>query len=111
MRGLLLIAIVLFAYNVNAITINEIMYNPEDSDNNKEYVEVILDDYLNLSGYKIEDLNSEDILEELKFVDNNFALIVEEGFNFTNINASYSAWSTINDNICSNFYFSSINYF
>ncbi|MDP6642370.1 MAG: lamin tail domain-containing protein, partial [Candidatus Nanoarchaeia archaeon] len=82
------------------VVINEIMYNPSSSDNNNEYVELILDSFVNLTGYKIQDLKSEDILVELKSVNNNFALIVEEDFDFSDIEASvYSVGATIGNNL------------
>ncbi len=82
------------------VFINEIMYNPEGDDNNNEYIEIILDSYINLTNYKIQDLSSEDSLQELKFVDNEFALIVEEGFSFNDINSSvYSVGTTIGNNL------------
>ncbi len=83
-----------------SVIINEIMYNPSSSDNNNEYVELILDSFVNLTGYKIQDLKSEDILIELKSVNNNFALIVEEDFDFSDIEASvYSVGATIGNNL------------
>lgn len=83
---------------VTATEFSEIMYNPEGSDNNKEYIEVITD--LDLTGFTIQDQASEDTLELLQESDSNFALIVEEGFDYTGINASvYSAGATIGNNL------------
>jgi len=83
---------------VEALTINEINYNPEGNDNNREYLEVITE--LNLTGFIIQDANSEDILEPLKEINSTYALIVEEGFDYTNINASiYSAGAAIGNNL------------
>ncbi|MBT6995395.1 hypothetical protein HN953_02100, partial [Candidatus Woesearchaeota archaeon] len=42
------------------LEITEIMYNPEGSDNNKEYLEIYTD--LNLENYTIKDLYSQDTL-------------------------------------------------
>ncbi|QQG39256.1 MAG: lamin tail domain-containing protein [Candidatus Woesearchaeota archaeon] len=97
---LLILVFLLIIPNSYAFVINEIMYNPEGDDNNNEYLEIILDSYINLSGYKIQDSISEDSLQELQYVNNNFALIVEEGFNFTGINSSvYSVGATIGNNL------------
>jgi len=80
------------------LAINEVMYNPEGNDNNREYVEVYTD--LNLSGFTIEDLSSQDILEPLRHAQSNYSIIVEEGFNFTDINANvYSAGATIGNSL------------
>ncbi len=82
------------------IYINEIMYNPEGNDNNKEYIEIFYDEIINLTNYIIEDKDSQDNLTLLFYYENNYALIVEEEFNYTDINASiYSAGSTIGNNL------------
>ncbi|MBU1199425.1 MAG: lamin tail domain-containing protein [Nanoarchaeota archaeon] len=94
----LLLLICLSAQLVWGININEIMYNPSGSDNNKEFVEIFGTD--NLTGYTIGDLASNDTLELIKFFQGNFSLIVEEGFNHTNINCSiYNAGATIGNNL------------
>ena len=92
---------VLFIQPVLAeISINEIMFNPAGSDNNKEYVEVYSDEYVNLSNYIIEDYKSDDNLDCVFYFNNSYSLIVEEGFNYTGINASiYSVGATIGDNL------------
>ena len=78
--------------------INEIMYNPTGSDNNKEFVEILGTD--NLSGYTIGDLAGNDSLGLIKFFSGDISLIVEEGFNHTNLNCSvYSAGATIGNNL------------
>ena len=92
------IAILLMIPFVWGININEIMYNPLGSDNNYEFVEVI--GINNLSSYTIGDLASNDSLEMLKFVQGNFSLIVEEGFNYSDITCSvYSVGTTIGNNL------------
>jgi len=80
--------------------ITEVMYNPEGNDNNKEFIELFSDNMINLTGYSIEDSASKDILTLLSYYNSSYALIVEEGFNYTGINASiYSAGATIGNNL------------
>ncbi len=83
-----------------AISINEIMYNPIGDDNNKEFIEIALDTPANLSGFIIADRASNDTLTPLRMTDSRYALIVEDGFNLTGINASvYSVGGTIGNNL------------
>lgn len=82
--------------------ITEIMYNPMGDDNNKEFVEVLLDEPANLSGYIIGDTTSNDTLLPLIMREGAYALIVEEGFTISSINASasiYSAGNTMGNNL------------
>ncbi len=90
-----LILLLLIIPNTYAfLEITEVMYNPEGTDNNYEYVELKTD--MNLSNYSISDLQNEDLLILLQNSDSDYSLIVEEGFNYTGINATiYSAGSTI----------------
>ncbi|MFC1691848.1 hypothetical protein ACFL0W_06740 [Nanoarchaeota archaeon] len=101
--ALLLIFLSMLIPSVSALRINEVMYNPVDNDNNKEFIELYDDEVLlDLSNFTIGDLNQNDSLELVKFVDSNYALIVESGFiyDISNIDASvYSAGSTIGDNL------------
>jgi len=95
---LLVMSVILVISLALAIRINEVMYNPIGSDNNKEFVEILGTN--NLSGYIIGDPASNDSLELIRFVNRNISLIVEEGFNYTSINCSiYSAGSTIGNNL------------
>ena len=90
---------------VNALTITEIMYDPPSpgSDNNREYIEVLSEEQIDLSEYQIEDLDSSDNLTLLQQFNSSFYLIVEEGFNFTEINSTiYSAGATIGNNLNNN---------
>ncbi|MBT6995517.1 lamin tail domain-containing protein [Candidatus Woesearchaeota archaeon] len=78
--------------------ITVLMYNPEGSDNNKEYLEIYTD--LNLENYTIKDLYSQDTLTLIKQTNSSYSLIVEENFNHTNINATiYSVGATIGNNL------------
>ena len=100
MKKIILYTIVsLLIMQVNAIQITEIMYNPQGNDNNKEFIEI--EGTNNLSVYTIGDLEQNDTLNLLYYNENsNYSLIVEEGFNYTGINASiYSAGATIGDNL------------
>lgn len=84
----------------SAVNINEIMYNPEGSDNNHEYIELYSEDILNLSGYTVEDIDSSDILTLLRQEESDYYLIVEEGFNHSNISVNiYSAGATIGNGL------------
>lgn len=100
-----LLTLFLFIFIVNFVSadtlINEIMYNPEGRDNNQEFVELYLDNIINLENYIIQDEASQDILETLQFVDNsNYALIVEEGFDYEEIESSvYSIGATIGNGL------------
>jgi len=82
---------------VSAFTINEINYNPESYDNNQEYIEIYLENPTDITDYIVEDLESQDSLVLLKYNENsNYALIVEEGFDYSNLDCSvYSAGATI----------------
>lgn len=85
---------------VNALTITEVMYNPPGNDNNKEYIEIFSEEQIDLSEYQIEDIESSDNLTLLQQFNSSFYLIVEEGFNTTEINATiYSAGATIGNNL------------
>ncbi|MBT4630598.1 hypothetical protein HOC06_00005, partial [Candidatus Woesearchaeota archaeon] len=99
MRLILILAILLIIPNSLAILqITEIMYNPEGSDNNHEYIE--LETNINLTGFIIQDSSSEDVLELLKYIPSNYSLIVEEGFNHSKINATiYSIGATIGNGL------------
>ncbi|MDP4012791.1 MAG: lamin tail domain-containing protein [Candidatus Nanoarchaeia archaeon] len=95
MWRILIFLILVSTAEANVIT--EIFYNPDEEDNNQEYVEINLP---NLSGYTIYDLNSGDNLTLINYFDSNYSLIVEEGFNYSGINASiYSAGASIGNNL------------
>ncbi|MBU1974015.1 MAG: lamin tail domain-containing protein [Nanoarchaeota archaeon] len=95
-----LLIVILFSFSSLAIEINELMYDSEGSDNNNEFIEIYFENYLNLSGFIIADESSNDILIEINYINSNYALIVEEGFNNTNFNASiYSAGATIGNGL------------
>lgn len=80
--------------------ISEIMYNPEGSDNNHEYIEIYSDEIFNLTNFTIEDSSSQDNLKLLYYYPSNYFLIVEEGFNYSSINTSiYSAGKTIGNGL------------
>jgi len=83
-----------------SIKINEVMYDPEGTDNNKEFIEIYSDDEIDLSDFIIGDSSSNDSLTLLQHQDSHYYLITEEGFNLSGIEASvYSAGSTIGNNL------------
>src|SRR3989344_1140929 len=95
-----LITFVFLINIVNAITFNEVNYNPIGNDNNKEYAELFSQESINLSNYTIEDLSSSDTLTLLKSSNSNYYLIVEEGFDYSLIDANiYSAGPAIGNNL------------
>src|SRR3989344_1380752 len=101
-KGLIYLFMLIFSFSfVNAnVVINEVMYNPDGDDNNKEYIELFLENIINLDSWIIEDISSSDTLELLQFVNSSYALIVVEGFNYDGINASlYSSGATIGNNL------------
>lgn len=84
----------------NTPPINEIMYDPAGNDNDREFVEIVTDGFLNLSDYIIADAVSNDTLVGISYFPGSFSLVVEEGFNATNLNASiYSIGKTIGNNL------------
>jgi hypothetical protein len=80
--------------------VNEIMYNPEGNDNNKEFIEIYSDQNISLENNTFSDSESNDTLQLIKEFNSSYYLIVEEGFNCSGINASvYSAGTTIGNNL------------
>ena len=76
------------------------MYNPEGNDNNKEFIEIYSEENINLSNFIITDSDSNDSLTLLQYYDSVYYLITEEGFNFSDIEASvYSAGAAIGNNL------------
>ncbi len=97
---LLLILFCSLVLPVSAVQINEIMYNPGGDDNNREFVEIYFDEWTNLTGWIVADSNSNDTLAMLQSFNSSYALVVEDGFNYSGINASvYSAGATIGNNL------------
>lgn len=86
------------------VRINEIMYNPVGSDNNNEYVEIYFDENINFSYYFIGDFVNNDTLKLINNIKNNnknkFILIVEENFDYNNVNCPvYSAGKNIGNGL------------
>ena len=87
----------------HGLEISEVMYNPIGNDNNLEYVEVYSEDEINLSEYIFEDSSSSDTLHLLQFMDSRYYLIVEDGFNYSGLNASvYGAGASLGNNLNNN---------
>jgi len=96
----LLFLLILISYASADLIINEIMYNPEGNDNNKEFIEVYSNEPINLSGFIIADSKSNDTLTLLQYYDSDYALITEEGFNLSGVEISvYSAGAAIGNNL------------
>src|SRR3989344_4812207 len=95
-----LLLLVISLNGVAALEINEIMYNPASSDNNQEFVELFFETPTNLTGWRIADSASEDVLIPLMLRESIYAIIVEEGYNYSGINSSvYSVGATIGNNL------------
>ena len=93
---------IIFAFFVNAeLFINEVMYNQESEDNNKEFIEIYSNDISNFENYSIEDLSgSIDVLTRIKEINSTYSLIVESGFDYSNIEASvYIIGNTIGNGL------------
>jgi len=98
MFPVILFFMLLLTLEVNALLITEIMYNPEGKDNNREYVEVQTAE--RLDNYSLEDLKSMDILQLVQLSNSSYALIVEEGFDYSGINATiYTVGKTIGNGL------------
>ena len=99
MRILIIILILILVPQSDAfLEITEIMYNPEGADNNHEYIEIYSNE--NIQEYTIRDFISEDHLTLMKNISSDYILIVEEGFNHTNINSTvYTTGATIGNNL------------
>lgn len=94
------LGLILFSSVVLAeVRINEIMYDPSGSDNNKEFVEVYSNEG-DLSGWVIGDESSNDSLILLKQGTGDYYLIVEEGFDYSSLSCSiYSAGAAIGNGL------------
>ncbi|MFH1916321.1 MAG: hypothetical protein ABIJ21_03585 [Nanoarchaeota archaeon] len=71
------------------VYISEVMYNPPGPDNMKEWVEITGTD--NLSRQVIGDGFINDTLVLINFVEGNYSLVVEDGFDATSVNCSVYA--------------------
>jgi hypothetical protein len=100
LSGILILNNTGFCFAIPYAEINEIMYNPSGNDNNLEFVEIIYDNYQDMDGWTIGDLSSNDTLVLLQYKDSEYAIIVEEGYDYSSCNASvYSAGATIGNNL------------
>src|SRR3989344_5514945 len=94
----LLLVLLLLPFVSAETVINEVMYNPQGDDNNFEYVEIYSTE--RLDNYEITDLASSDSLILVKSYESDHHLIVEEGFNYSGIDANiYSVGATIGNNL------------
>ncbi len=90
----------------HALRINEVFFDPTGNDNNREFIEIFSEEFVNLSGWIIADSEANDTLIQVQHhskENEQYALIVEEGFNYSDSNASvYSAGATIGNNLNNN---------
>jgi hypothetical protein len=85
---------------VLGLEITEVFPNPVGSDNNKEFVEVYHEGSLNLEGFILGDIKSNDTLVLLQNGTGEHSIIVEEGYIFDGIAASvYSIGATIGNSL------------
>ncbi len=93
-------SVLLFCSYAKAQVINELFPNPDGDDNNHEFVEIYTEGFMNLSLYILGDEAGNDSLTALQYWNTSYSLIVEEYFNYSNINASvYSVGATIGNNL------------
>ena len=96
----LLLFLIYIEFSKADMYLNEVMYNPLGEDNNHEFIEIYFTHPENLTSYTIEDRISSDVLNQVQYKDSNYALIVEEGFNYSNLNATiYSIGATIGNGL------------
>ncbi len=101
---LVTVLVLVIAQCAYAMHISEVMYNPEGNDNNREFVEIYLDNNQSLVNWSIGDSSSNDTLEPLFLTDSSYALVVEEGYDYENSDVSYySAGATIGNNLNNDF--------
>lgn len=99
-----LIFVLVFILNIElvfgSIIINEVMYNPEGSDNNREFIE-LYSVPTNFTDYIISDGDSNDTLVLFYFNNNsNYSLIVEDDYLIETYNASiYKIGATIGNGL------------
>ena len=97
---IILLLFVLISQTLHGAQINEVMYNPPGADNNKEFIEIYLDNNESLENWTISDSASNDTLTLLSYIDSSYALIVENDYDYENSEASYySIGSTIGNNL------------
>jgi len=104
MKTIHYLSIFIFLMHIsNGLMINEIMYNPNEEDNNKEFIEIFSYPAINLSDYIVSDNDSNDTLILFYFNDNsNYSLIVEDEYLIKTNNASiYKIGATIGNGLSS----------
>ena len=95
-----LILITLLLQITHGAQINEVMYNPPGLDNNKEFIEIYLDNNESLENWIIADSSSNDTLVLLTYINSSYALIVESGYEYEISDVSYySVGATIGNNL------------
>ncbi len=85
-----------------SVTMSEIHFDPAGQDNGQEFIEIRLDEHMNLSGFFIVDAAGNDTLVPIRIADGTLAVIVEDTFNISRVadNASiYSAGASIGNGL------------
>jgi len=98
-KTMLLIISTLLMNPAGAVHINEVMYNPEGNDNNREFVELFVEDNRSLEDWVIADSESNDTLVVLQFLDSQYAVIVEEGYSVNSSASYYTTGPSIGNNL------------
>ena len=104
-RGVCLIILVLFSCSVWGIRINEIMYDPDCSDNYCEYIEIYNNETssVNMTGWKISDNSGEDILDDLILPGKSYGLIVDSDTRvYGNFDIGSVEWIYVDDDAIGN---------
>lgn len=88
--SLIMIWLFLAVLEVNALTVTEIMFDPEGKDDLKEFVEIKVDGE-DIDGYIIEDSSSKDIIRKIKFTNEAYAVILENN-SMVNVSSAASVY-------------------
>ncbi|MDO8628376.1 MAG: lamin tail domain-containing protein [Nanoarchaeota archaeon] len=92
--------ILLFLPLIFGMSFSEIMYDPEGSDNGKEWIKINDPNATNLENYTIFDATSNDTLKTIIFRNSTINIIIEDNFSYDNLTTNiYTAGSTIGNGL------------